>query len=93
MSNPFDDLSFEEEINPANWQEEIILHTPTFEALLKPDGTLWLSGPALAEGFSVEATQALARFLSERVKLPPIEPPYDFSDFIPRRVDTGESEV
>src|SRR5436309_3111215 len=78
MSDPFDDLNFEEEINPQRWTEETTLHTPTFEALLRPDGTLWLSGPALAEGFSVEAVQSLTRFLSERVQLPPVEPPYDF---------------
>jgi len=88
---PPDSLSFEEEINPANWIEETGLHTPTFEAKLLADGTLWLSGAALREGFSVEAVQALTRFLSERVKLPPLEPPYDFSDFTPKRIDT-ESE-
>ncbi len=87
MSDPFDNLSFEEEVNPANWMEETRLHTPTFEALLKEDGTLWLKGAALREGFSVEAVQALTRFLSERVKLPPVEPPYDFSDFTPRPVE------
>lgn len=87
MSNPFDNLSFEEEINPQHWMEEIRLHTPTFEALLKVDGTLWLKGAALREGFSVEAVQALTRFLSERVKLPPVEPPYDFEDFISRPVE------
>ena len=87
MSDPFDSLSFEEEINPEHWTEEIGLHTPTFEALLKADGTLWLTGAALREGFSVEAVQALTRFLSERVKLPPLDPPYDFSDFIPRPVE------
>ena len=86
MSDPFDNLSFQEEINPQRWTEETCLHTPTFEALLKADGTLWLSGPALAEGFSVEAAQALTRFLSERVQLPPVEPVYDFKDFTPKRV-------
>ncbi|HET8851704.1 MAG TPA: hypothetical protein VFN02_04200 [Ktedonobacteraceae bacterium] len=87
MSNPFDDLNFEEETNPQRWTEETRLHTPTFEALLKADGTLWLKGAALREGFSVEAVQALTRFLSERVKLPPVEPPYDFSDFTSRPVE------
>ena len=87
MSDPFDGLSFEEEINPQRWTEETRLHTPTFEALLKEDGTVFLSGPALQEGFSVDAVQALTRFLSERVKLPPIEPPYDFADFTPRPVE------
>ena len=62
MSDPFDGLSFEEEINPEHWTEETRLHTPTFEALLKEDGTLWLSGPALQEGLSVDAVQALTRF-------------------------------
>ena len=91
MSDPFDNLDFHQELDPANWTEEgTRLHTPTFEALLKADGTLWLSGPALAEGFSVEAVQALTRFLSERVQLPPVEPPYDFKDFTPRRVDESE---
>jgi len=92
MSDPFDNLSFEEELDPKNWTEETRLHTPTFEVLLKADGTLWLSGPALCEGFSVEATQALTRFLSERVQLPPVEPPYNFSDFTPKRVDTESEE-
>ncbi len=87
MSDPFDSLSFEDEINPQRWSEETRLHTPTFEALLKADGTLWLKGAALREGFSVEAVQALTRFLSERVQLPPVEPPYDFSDFTPRPVE------
>lgn len=91
MSDPFDSLSFEEEIKPEHWTEETCLHTPTFEALLKADGALYLSGPALHEGFSVADVQALTSFLSERVKLPPVEPPYDFADFTPRPVDT-ESE-
>ncbi len=90
MSDPFDNLSFEEEINPQRWTEETRLHTPTFEALLKADGTLWLSGPALAEGFSVEAVQSLTRFLSERVQLPPVEPLYDFEGFTPKRVEESE---
>ena len=90
MSDPFDNLSFEEEINPANWIEETRLHTPTFEALLKADGTLWLSGPALQEGFSATDMQAFTRFLSERVHLPPVEPPYDFEGFTPKRVDESE---
>ncbi len=87
MSDPFDNLNFAEEINPQRWTEETRLHTPTFEALLKEDGTLWLSGPAMQEGFSVDAVQVLTRFLSERVQLPPMEPPYDFSDFTPRPVE------
>ena len=87
MSDPFDHLSFEEEIHPDHWTEETGLHTPTFEATLKADGTLWLKGAALREGFSVEAVQALTRFLSERVKLPPMEPPYDFEYFTPRPVE------
>ena len=87
MGDPFDNLSFEEELDPKNWTEETRLHTPTFEALLKADGALWLSGPALREGFSVEAAQALTRFLSERVQLPPLEPPYDFQDFRPTPIE------
>ncbi len=81
----FDD--FEEAVQPEHWAEEQWLHAPTFQAQLKADGTLYLSGPALREGFSIEEVQALTRFLSERVTLPPLEPPYDFSDFTPRRVD------
>ncbi|SRR6266446_9675115 len=84
----WEDHLSDEELDPKKWTEETRLHTSTFEALLKVDGTLWLRGPALHEGFSVEAAQALTRFLSERVKLPPVEPPYDFSDFTPRRIDT-----
>ncbi len=90
MSDPFDNLSFEEEINPQRWTEETRLHTPTFEALLKADGTLWISGPALAEGFSVEAVQALTRFLSERVQLPPKEPFLDITGYTPKRVEESE---
>jgi len=90
MSDPFDNLSFEEEINPQRWTEETRLHTPTFEALLKAVGTLWISGPALAEGFSVEAVQALTRFLSERVQLPPKEPFLDITGYTPKRVEESE---
>lgn len=86
MSDPFDHLSFEEEIKPEHWTEETRLHTPTFEALLQEDETLYLSGPALQEGFSVSDVQALTRFLSERVQLPPLESPYDFADFTPTPV-------
>ncbi len=32
MSDPFDNLSFEEELDPRNWTEETRLHTPTFKA-------------------------------------------------------------
>ena len=92
MSDPFDGLSFERELDPRNWTEETRLYTPAFEALLKADGTLYLSGPALQEGFSVTDVQALTRFLSERVQLPPVEPLYDFSDFTPRRVDESSEE-
>jgi hypothetical protein len=66
MIDPSDDLSFDEEIKSEHWTEETGLHTPTFEATLKADGTLWLTGAALREGFSVEAVQSLTRFLSER---------------------------
>jgi len=90
MSDPFDNLDFHQELDPANWTEEKRLHTPTFEALLKADGTLWLSGPALAEGFSVEAVQALTRFLSERVQLPPKEPFLDITGYTPKRVEESE---
>lgn len=92
MGNPFDNLSFEEELDPKNWTEETRLHTPTFEAVLKADGTLYLSGPALQEGFSVTNVQTLTRFLSEYVHLPPIEPLYDFADFTPMSGDSEESE-
>ncbi len=78
---------FEEAIKPENWTEEQWLHTPTFKAQLKADGTLFLSGPALYEGFSMEAAQALTQFLSERVKLPPPEPPYNFEGFTPTPVE------
>jgi hypothetical protein len=92
MDDPFDNLSFAEEINPRNWIEETRLHTPTFEALLKADGTLWLSGPALREGFSTTDVQVLTRFLSERVRVTPLLPPNDGEDFQPRRVDTENEE-
>src|SRR6266566_4398203 len=80
MTDPFEELDWNEELSLDRWTQEETLHTPTFEATIKPDGTLWLRGAALREGFSVEAAQALTRFLSERVKLPPVEPPYDFGD-------------
>ena len=69
MSDPFDRLSCEEEINPEHWREETRLHTPTFEALLQADGPLYLSGSALQEGFSVEAHERLRCFRSERIQL------------------------
>ncbi len=65
MSDPFDRLSCEEEINPEHWREETRLHTPTFEALLQADGPLYLSGSALQEGFSVEAVPMLEQRLLE----------------------------
>lgn len=85
-NDPFNDLSFDQERDPSRWRVETKLHAPTFAALLKEDGTLWLTGPALQEGFSVEAAQALTRFLKEHVQLPPEEPPYDLSDFHPTPV-------
>jgi hypothetical protein len=78
---------FKEALKPECWTEEQILHTLTFKAYLQADGTLYLHGSALQEGFSVEDVQALTRFLSERVKLPSQEPPYDFEDFSPKPVD------
>ncbi len=78
---------FEEALKPENWTAETTLHAPTFEAALKHDGWLYLSGAALNEGFSPEAAQALTRFLSAYVALPPLPPPYDFSDFTPKRVE------
>jgi hypothetical protein len=80
-------MEFEDFEEALKWTEEQWLHSPTFKAQLKSDGTLFLSGAALREGFSVEAVQALTQFLSERVQLPPKEPVYDFSDFKPTRVD------
>jgi hypothetical protein len=88
-----DDLNFEKALKPENWTVEHILHVPTFEAYLQVDGTLRLRGSALREGFSPEAAQALTRFLSEHVTLPPIEQPYDFSDFTPRRVDLTSEDT
>ena len=79
---------FNEALDPNNWQSEgTTLNTPTFQATIKPDGTLWVYGPALFEGFSVEATQSLTRFLSTYVTFPPEEPPYDFRDDTPNRVE------
>lgn len=62
---------FEKALRPENWTEEHWLHTPTCEAQLKADGTLFLYDPALREGFSPQAVQALTQFLVEHVKLPP----------------------
>lgn len=71
-SNPYGGISHADivaSLDPKNWVEEsTTLSTPTFEARIDSDGTLWLSGVALREGFSVEAAQALTRFLSDHVK-------------------------
>jgi hypothetical protein len=58
-------------LNDDEWTREHGLHTPTFEAIIKPDGTLWLRGAAVYEHFSPEEAQALTQFLSERIELPP----------------------
>lgn len=72
--DPYEGIShadFVATLDPKSWMEgPTVLSTPTFKAELHADGTLWLSGAALHEGFSVEATQALTRFLSDRVQLP-----------------------
>ncbi len=93
MDKEFHHEDFREALKPENWIEEQILHTPTFDAHVKVDGTLYLHGPALREGFSVEAVQDLTRFLSEHVSLPLLEPPHDFSDVTPRRVDLDNEGI
>jgi len=65
-------LSFAEAIAPHSWTTgETTLHTPTLTARLQPDGTLYVSGPALQEGIPSEDVQALTRFLLQYVSLPP----------------------
>lgn len=86
-TSSFNEDDFEQALQPSNWLETKQLNTPTFIATITPDGSFFLRGPALVEGFSKEAVQALTRFLSENVQLPPKEPPYDFSDFHPQRID------
>lgn len=87
-------MDFDEEIKNAieseDWLVETSLHTPTFECQIKPDGTMFLRGPALREGFTLEAAQALTSFLLENVEVPAKPEPYDFSDFRPIRVDLPE---
>jgi hypothetical protein len=92
--DPFEHLSFEEQIDPARWSGREILRSSTFHAQLTDESTLFLAGPALHEGFSLPETQALTQFLSERVKLPPKEPLYAFEDFtpIPSEGKDGEGE-
>jgi hypothetical protein len=64
-------MDFEEALK--NWTEGVTtLRTPTFQARLEKDGTLWLSGAALQEGFSVEGAQALTRFLMDHVEPLPL---------------------
>jgi hypothetical protein len=87
ISDPFDRLSCEEEINPKHWREETRLHTPTFEALMQADGPLYLSGSVLQEGISVEAHERVCCFRSERIQLPPAESPYDVEGFTPKKVE------
>ncbi|MBV9689465.1 MAG: hypothetical protein JO202_07115 [Ktedonobacteraceae bacterium] len=64
-SRGIEDEFFEEALEPENWAEEHVLQT---------DGTLYLRSAARREGFSPEATQALARFLSEHITLPNLTP-------------------
>ena len=66
-------LSFADAVDPNNWTTvETALNTPTLTARLQPDGTLYLSGPALKEGVPSEDVQALTRFLQQHVALPPL---------------------
>ena len=87
----FDDF-FEKELRAENWTQTVALHTPTFDATIDENGVLWLRGAALAEGFSVPALLALARFLADHVTLPSVEPPYDFADFHATPVEIAEAE-
>jgi hypothetical protein len=94
MHDPFEQMSshdFFEALEVKNWSCETRLHTPTFEAVLKAEGTLFLRGIALHEGFALGDVQALTRFLGERVPFPPVPPPSDFAGYTPLRVET-ESE-
>jgi len=85
-------LSFAEAIAPHSWTAgETALHTPTLTARLQPDGTLYVSGPALQEGIPSEDVQALTRFLLQYVQLP-AQPPLSDGEALeaslhPRRVE------
>jgi hypothetical protein len=78
-----DDLM--DQLNPDNFDEAYGLHTPTIQASLK-NGELILTMPYGKILLSAEDTKALTRFLSERVKLPPLPPDDDFEDFRAERV-------
>ncbi len=93
----FKGLSFADASDPHRWVTvETALNTPTLKARLQPDGTLYVSGPALKEGIPVDDVQALTRFLMQHVQLPPLPSLAEIEElevsFHPRRVDLDEPE-
>ena len=94
----FEGFSLAEAVAPENWQPvETTLTTPTLKATLRPDGTLYLSGPALQEGVAGDDVQALTRFLNEHVPLPLRPSPEEIDAemealFRPQRVDSYDGD-
>lgn len=66
--------------------------TATLTVALKPDGTLYLSGPALREGIAAEDVIALTRFLKERIRVPSLRSEDPFADFVPTPVNLLDDE-
>jgi hypothetical protein len=92
MNDPFDDLADAFAFEAEAWTEERTLRTPTFEAHLQADGTLYLRGVALREGFSPTAAKALTRFLSEQINVEPLPPPSEIEIHPQRVTDFGSDE-
>ena len=83
---------FLEALKPENWGRTDILHTPTMEVKFE-DGQLEMILPDCQFTLDREQTEALARFLSEHVKFPPVTPIEDFpNDFQVKRVDTDQEQ-
>jgi hypothetical protein len=73
------DDDFLEAIKTENWHRTDILHTPTMEVKLE-DGQLEMTLPDCQFTLGREQTEALARFLSEHLKLSPLAPMEDLPD-------------
>ena len=88
----FNSQDFLEALDVSNWHQTDILHTPTMEVKYE-DGQLEMTLPDCQFTLDREQTIALARFLADHVKLPPVEPIEDFpDDFQAKRVDTEQEE-
>ncbi len=89
-TDPFERLDLQRELDPANWTETIILHTPTLEAKLS-DGRTQLTlqfASGHREMLGRKDIEALARFLSDNAQVAPLVVDDSFlKDIPPRRVD------